>query len=574
MDDASGPTWMQKEKNHVHGVNENLDKGQESGDKDTPLVYDVPVDHGWAWVILFSTATISLFVIGGIKSFGVLLLEFGKVYQIPQSQLTVIQSITGFFFLSLSPFSNWLCDRYTHQRVIFAGGLLTSSGLVLSSFAPSIEVMYFTYGVLTGFGFGLSFPPSVVISTRQFNKRRGVANGINMAGAAMGGICVPILMQVLIDNYGLKGCMLILGAIMGHICPCALLLRPAHKYPLVQKEAEQLLPDENFENNMDNHHRSHEMTEKGLPEDKDSNTKDAQIGGLNVDHEVRVQLIKNSEYNSQSSPTYRRHHKASESGSLGASITAISSISLSSQNIPKEVMLVEEISPSSPKAQKNKLVTCCKFFQNLDFSLFRSVNFNLLMLCFFFLIYSYHSIFIILPSYGREQGLTIHQSMFLIPAFGSVDVVGRLIAGFINDKCVIRRKEIFTLYILIHGIGYLLIPMFKDFISILSWCMAFGIFTGGFNGTFVIILVDCVGIEQLSSAWGFDCLVVSISLLMNPVLSGVLKDITGSWSASIRVAGSFAIIAASLLAIENVIARGQWRKSNSEKEVQCDENVS
>lgn len=45
---------MQKEKNHVHGVNENLDKGQESGDKDTPLVYDVPVDHGWAWVILFS----------------------------------------------------------------------------------------------------------------------------------------------------------------------------------------------------------------------------------------------------------------------------------------------------------------------------------------------------------------------------------------------------------------------------------------------------------------------------------------------------------------------------------------
>lgn len=57
-------------------------------------------------------------------------------------------------------------------------------------------------------------------------------------------------------------------------------------------------------------------------------------------------------------------------------------------------------------------------------------------------------------------------------------------------------------------------------------------------------------------------------------LIGVLKDITGSWSASIRVAGSFAIIAASLLAIENVIARGQWRKSNSEKEVQCDENVS
>lgn len=567
---------MQKEKNHVHGSHEDLDKGEESGVKDTPLVYDVPVDRDWAWVILFSTATIALFVIGGIKSFGVLLMEFGRIYQIPKSQLTVVQSITGFFFLSLSPFSNWLCDRYTHQKVIFVGGLLTSSGLILSSFAPSIEVMYFTYGVLTGLGFGLSFPPSVVISTRHFNKRRGMANGINMAGAAMGGICVPILMQFLIDSYGLKGCMLVLGSIMGHICPCALLLRPAHKYPLVQKETQQLFLDENLEKNLNNFHISHDMTEQELLEDKDSNTKDAQRGGMNVDHEVRVQLIKNSEYNSQSSLTTRRHHKASESCSLGASITAISSISLSSQNIPKEVMLVEEISPSSPKKTKNKndFVTCCEFFQNLNFSLFKSINFCLLMLSFFFLTYSYHSIFIILPSYGREQGLTIHQSMFLIPAFGGVDVLGRLISGFINDKCVIRRKEIFILYVLCHGVGYLLIPQFHNFTSILSWCIAFGIFTGGFNGTFVIILVDCVGIEQLSSAWGINCLVVSISMLINPVLSGGLKDITGSWSASMRVAGSFAIITASLLAIENVIARGQRRKSEIRKEVQCDKDVS
>lgn len=85
--------------------------------------------------------------------------------------------------------------------------------------------------------------------------------------------------------------------------------------------------------------------------------------------------------------------------------------------------------------------------------------------------------------------------MFLIFVFGGVDVVGCLIVGFINDKCVIWRKEIFILYILIYGVGYFFILMFKDFISILFWCMVFGIFIGGFNGIFVIIFVDCVGIE-------------------------------------------------------------------------------
>lgn len=347
-----------------------------------------------------------------------------------------------------------------------------------------------------------------------------MANGINMAGAAMGGICVPILMQFLIDSYGLKGCMLVLGSIMGHICPCALLLRPAHEYPLVQKETQQLLPDEILEKNLNNYHSSHEMTEQGLLEDKYSNTKDDQRGGMNVDHEVRVHLSRDSENESQSPLTNTRHHKSSESGSLGASFIATAPISLSSHNIPKEVLLVDNISHPYSKEGKIKFITCCEFFQYLNFSLFKSVNFSLIMLGIFFLMYSYYSIFIILPSYGRERGLTIHQRMFLIPAFGGVDVLGRLIAGFINDNFVIRRKEIFILYVLCHGVGYLLIPQFHNFTSILSWCIAFGIFTGGFNGTFVIILVDCVGIEQLSSAWGINCLVVSISMLINPVLSG------------------------------------------------------
>lgn len=271
---------------------------------------------------------------------------------------------------------------------------------------------------------------------------------------------------------------------------------------------------------MNNYYSSHDLTEQGLPKDKRSVAKDTESRGVNADHEVRVQLLKNSEYKSQSLLTTGRHHKSSESGSLGASITAISSKFLSSQNIPKEVLIVEDISRSSTKAGKKDFLKCCEFFQNLNFSLFKSVNFCLLMLCFFFLMYSYHSIFIILPSYGREQGLTIHRSMFLIPVFGGVDVLGRLIAGFINDKFIIRRKEIFILCILCHGMGYLLIPQFHNFISILSWCIAFGLFTGGFNGTVVIMLVDCVGIEQLSSAWGFTCLVVSISMLLNPVLSG------------------------------------------------------
>ncbi|XP_062603642.1 monocarboxylate transporter 12-like [Saccostrea cucullata] len=539
--------------------NEEEDSGhQAAGELQTPQ-YDVPVDKGWAWVVLFGTFTIAVFVIGGIKSFGVLLVEFSKVYKSPQSQLTTIQSITGFFFLSLSPFSNWLCERFTHQKVIFFGGLLTSSGLILSFLAPSIEVMYFTYGVLTGFGFGLSFPPSVVIATRHFNKRRGVANGINMAGAAVGGICMPILMQMLIDNFGLKGCMLILGGTMANICPCALLLRPTHQYPRLKKEEEmeKVDPDGGAKEDWMNVVTRKNFIEITVSEsnEKFNEQKDHIGNGMGkMDLDATTCLIDKSESKTQSPYVNRRQHKTSESNSISASLTALSTISLSHQNIPREISIAEDTDKK-----------CCEFFRNLNFSLFKNFSFTLLMISFFFTAYSYHSIFLILPSYGIEQGLTQHQSMSFIPAFGIVDVIGRLIAGIINDKCILWRKYIFIFYILLHGIGYILVPLFHSFWDIMIWCTAFGIFTGGFNGTFVLMIVDCVGIDLLSSGWGFACLIVSISMLINPVLSGGMKDVSGTWSTSIFVSASFALFSVTLLITEAVFARVQKKRRNKEE---------
>lgn len=49
---------MQNKENRVHGDHEELDRCRGSGVKDSPPVYDVPVDRDWAWVILFSKYSI------------------------------------------------------------------------------------------------------------------------------------------------------------------------------------------------------------------------------------------------------------------------------------------------------------------------------------------------------------------------------------------------------------------------------------------------------------------------------------------------------------------------------------
>ncbi|KAJ8310899.1 hypothetical protein KUTeg_012764 [Tegillarca granosa] len=89
--------------------------------------------------------------IGGLKSFGVLFVELSRTYSVSSRALASIQSLTGFFFLGIGPISNALGMRYSHRLVVFTGGVITLVGLVLSSFAKSVEVLYITYGVITEF---------------------------------------------------------------------------------------------------------------------------------------------------------------------------------------------------------------------------------------------------------------------------------------------------------------------------------------------------------------------------------------------------------------------------------------
>lgn len=77
-----------------------------------------------------------------------------------------------------------------------------------------INYFFFSYGVLVGTGAGLSFPPTVYIVTSYFVRLRGLANGICISGSAFGSIILPPILRYLLEEYGYRGAILIMGAIV------------------------------------------------------------------------------------------------------------------------------------------------------------------------------------------------------------------------------------------------------------------------------------------------------------------------------------------------------------------------
>lgn len=81
-----------------------------------------------------------------------------------------------------------------------------------------------------GIGSAMAYSPSIVTVGQYFEKHRALANGISVSGSGLGNFAIPPLMRVLLDNYGLRGTMLILSGLMLNVCVCGALLRPLDFY--------------------------------------------------------------------------------------------------------------------------------------------------------------------------------------------------------------------------------------------------------------------------------------------------------------------------------------------------------
>jgi len=84
---------------------------------------------------------------------------------------------------------------------------------------------------IAGVGSALSYSPSIVTVGQYFERRRTLANGLSVAGSGVGNFAIPPLIRLSVDEFGLAGALLILSAIMLHVCLAGALLRP----PLMDK---------------------------------------------------------------------------------------------------------------------------------------------------------------------------------------------------------------------------------------------------------------------------------------------------------------------------------------------------
>ncbi|MFA6506123.1 MAG: OFA family MFS transporter [Treponemataceae bacterium] len=107
--------------------------------------------------------------------------------------------VAPFAMIASARIQKWKGARFS----IILGSILTAAGLILTSFANSLATLYLFYGVVSGFGFNISFGAVISNTVKFFPDRKGLSLGLVIAGFGSGAIVMAPVVSLLIAAPGI-----------------------------------------------------------------------------------------------------------------------------------------------------------------------------------------------------------------------------------------------------------------------------------------------------------------------------------------------------------------------------------
>ncbi|XP_055853942.1 monocarboxylate transporter 10 isoform X2 [Episyrphus balteatus] len=212
----------------------------------TPIVVvevvEPPDGGARAWLVMISAFLCNGVIFGIINTYSVLhsFLQDKLTEQHDteaSSKAALVGSLTiGTTFL-LSPVAGLMSDKIGLRWTTFIGGVLSVSGLFLSSFyTHKIEALYLTYGIMFGFGAALAYTPSLAILGHYFKRYLGKVSGFVTAGSSVFTVILPPALDYLVKRHGLQITLQVMALISCFIIVCSFVYKPLHLPPAPPKK--------------------------------------------------------------------------------------------------------------------------------------------------------------------------------------------------------------------------------------------------------------------------------------------------------------------------------------------------
>ncbi|KAK0158448.1 hypothetical protein PV328_009448 [Microctonus aethiopoides] len=535
----------------------------------------VPLDGGYGWVVVGGAFFVQFWVAGLVKSYGVLYVEVMETFRDSSAAVASwIPAILSCLCLALAPVTSILCQKYSCRSVVFIGGLFCALGLTITYFATNLIHLFFTFGVLTGIGGGLSTTPGIIIVSQYFDKHRALANGICVSGTAAGSFVFPLLIEALVANFGFHGTILLLGSCMLHVCVSAALYRPLEDNPSAIIETVDMKVKEGTIQELSVKQQrldlifANDKTAKHNFLNELFNTKNLMTVELTDSEEEKDIIGEGLKMKPMSKIRSSSILHSVEDLSTDSTCVYKARVSLKSLKSPAITgaypSLVIESSAEAPtkiytdngNVEEKKCSISQKIARYIDLSLLKNPQF--IVMCLSVSLMSTGSPYMLyyLPAYVHAAGYSKSEAGYLVAISAALDLCGRLGLGWLSDLQLFDRRKGYIGSIVGAGVAVLTIPMAHSFYVLACSVGMYGLCLGCWFLLVPVLLADQYGTDKISSSYGLVRMFQSVGAISIPPLAGYLRDVTGSYSVCFLCMGTCMVLGG----LPMLIVSGEIRK--------------
>ncbi|KAA1469651.1 MFS general substrate transporter [Dentipellis sp. KUC8613] len=174
---------------------------------DAPIDPYAPPDGGLqAWLTVLGATLVGFSTFGVVNAFG----EFSSFYKTTYlsnysaTLVTMIGAVQVFVLYFCGAFAGSLFDAFGPKYMVPISGVITSFSFFMLSITKPQQIyqQYLTQAVLFNLGATFGFFPALAVCTHWFKRKAAYALGCVLAGASLGGIIFPIMLNKLIPRVG------------------------------------------------------------------------------------------------------------------------------------------------------------------------------------------------------------------------------------------------------------------------------------------------------------------------------------------------------------------------------------
>lgn len=159
----------------------------------------------------------------------------------------------------------------------------------------------------------------------------------------------------------------------------------------------------------------------------------------------------------------------------------------------------------------------------LDISLLKNYSFILLAFSGFFTMMGFFVPFIYIADRAQKAGIDEDSAVFLLSAIGIFNTVARIVCGWLSSLQGISALQLNNIFITAGGIATMFSGMFMSVFSQWVYTCIFGLTCACFSALRSIIVVDLLGLEKLTNAFGILLLFQGIAAIFGSPLAGKIK---------------------------------------------------